>query len=409
MTDTPAMLGTLKELLQSNASYQDAPRIGAGVLDFIDAHYARFVAYPSLDARRIHTLWTGHTHFLDVWNATPRLMFISPESGSGKTRALTVTSRLVPFACPMAELTPAYVHHKIEETLKSKGMRPTILYDEIDTIFGSGASQSRGASDIRRLVNVGFDRIETVGRSANYRRTGHPVEFSPYAAMLLAGKFESVFDVPSTIRTRSLIIPMQRRGPYDEVEYYDPRDHGPEADELGDLLAHWVEFVHAAAHAHRPAIPRGIEDRDRDCWAPLFSVADLAGGHWPETARRIAVTAVTAAQALAAAPSRGVLLLWAIREVFDRCRPGEVDGTLFSDELLSELKQADSAWAALSPMSLGKTLSGYGIQTNTTVRQKGRADGRETAKGYRRSFFLDAWSRYPVAEVTEGTEESGDE
>ena len=38
-----------------------------------------------------------------------------------------------------------------------------------------------------------------------------------------------------------------------------------------------------------PAIPENLNDREQDNWEPLLAIAEAAGGHWPETARRAAV------------------------------------------------------------------------------------------------------------------------
>jgi len=62
------------------------------VLDFL----RRFVSYPSVECAVADTLWIAHTHSMDAWESTPRIAFLSPEPGSGKTRALEVTETLVP-------------------------------------------------------------------------------------------------------------------------------------------------------------------------------------------------------------------------------------------------------------------------------------------------------------------------
>ena len=69
---------------------------GAKLLDDVHAFLGRFVAYPSEHAHVAHTLWIAHAHLMDVWDSTPRIAFLSPEPGSGKTRALEVTELLVP-------------------------------------------------------------------------------------------------------------------------------------------------------------------------------------------------------------------------------------------------------------------------------------------------------------------------
>src|SRR5262249_29244932 len=105
---------------------------GADLLDKIHAFLGRFVSYPSEPTQVAHVLWIVHTHLMDLWESTPRLAFLSPEPGSGKTRALEVTELLVPRPVEAVNVTPAYLFRKVGS---SEG-RPTVLYDEIDTVFG---------------------------------------------------------------------------------------------------------------------------------------------------------------------------------------------------------------------------------------------------------------------------------
>jgi Protein of unknown function (DUF3631) len=291
--------------IKSGATHDLAPDLGADVLDGIDTFLARFLVLPNEHARHAHTLWIAHTYLMDVWNYTPRLLFISPEAGSGKTFALELTSLLVPRPDLIGDLTPAALYSSIEESLSDCGGRPTILYDEQDTVFGPG----HGAREMRRLLDIGHDRRATVKRKIGKET----VRFQVYCAMALAGVMDAS-EVPSTIRTRSVVIPMQRRAPHEKVDRWNQRTSPAEAAPLRELLQLWAEFVHAHAHKHLPEIPEEINNRDADVWEPLLSVADLAGGHWPTTAR-VAAVAVVAASGVRAEPSRGVRLLWDIHTV----------------------------------------------------------------------------------------------
>src|SRR5918994_4127558 len=96
------------------------------VLDTVEAFIGQFVAYPSTAAKVAHTLWIAHTHFMESWESTPRLAFLSPEPGSGKSRALEVTEPLVPRPVVTVNSTPAYVFRKISD---ENGL-PTLLFDE---------------------------------------------------------------------------------------------------------------------------------------------------------------------------------------------------------------------------------------------------------------------------------------
>lgn len=86
---------------------------GAALLYSVHAFLGRFVAYPSEDAHVAHTLWVAHTHLMDAWESTPRIAFLSPEPGSGKTRALENTETLVPRPVEAINATPAYRERRV--------------------------------------------------------------------------------------------------------------------------------------------------------------------------------------------------------------------------------------------------------------------------------------------------------
>ncbi len=106
----------------------------ADILDRVMALLGRFVAYPSEQAHLAHALWILHTHLMEYWESTPRIAFLSPEPASGKTRAIEITELLVPNPVEAVNVTPAYLFRKVGHDEK-----PTILFDEIDTVFGPKA------------------------------------------------------------------------------------------------------------------------------------------------------------------------------------------------------------------------------------------------------------------------------
>jgi hypothetical protein len=125
----------------------------AKVCDFL----GRFVCYPSEHAHVAHVLWIAHTHCMDAWESTPRIAFLSPEPASGKTRALEVSELLVPNAVEAINVTPAYLFRKVGDD----EAKPTILFDEIDTVFGPKAKENE---EIRGLLNAGHRRGAVAGR-----------------------------------------------------------------------------------------------------------------------------------------------------------------------------------------------------------------------------------------------------
>src|SRR6516162_7105364 len=130
---------------------------GAAILDGVFVFLKRFVAYPSEHAHIAHVLWIAHTHLMSAWESTPRLAFLSPEPASGKTRSMEVSELLVPDPVAAVNVTPAYMFRKCG----SEDGSPTILFDEIDTVFGAKA---REHEELRALLNSGHRRGATAGR-----------------------------------------------------------------------------------------------------------------------------------------------------------------------------------------------------------------------------------------------------
>jgi hypothetical protein len=149
------------------------------IIEAVYAFLGRFVAYPSEHARVAHALWVIHTHLMDRWESTRRLAFLSAEPASGKTRALEVTGLLVPNPVVTVNVSPAYLFRKVGS---EEGT--TILFDEIDTIFGPNAKDNE---DIRGLLNAGHRRGATTGRCVVRGANVSTEELPAYAAVALAG------------------------------------------------------------------------------------------------------------------------------------------------------------------------------------------------------------------------------
>ncbi len=129
----------------------EMPLTDAELLDDVTRFVARFVAFPSDAALTADTLWIAHAHAIDASESTPRIAFLSPEPASGKTRALEVSELLVPNPMHAVNCTSAALFRAV----KDLASRPTILFDEIDTVFGSKA---KGSEEIRGLLNAGHRR-----------------------------------------------------------------------------------------------------------------------------------------------------------------------------------------------------------------------------------------------------------
>ncbi len=351
---------------------------GAELLDAIRAFLARFVVYPNTHALVAHVLWIAHTWLMAYWESTPRIAFLSPEPGSGKSRALEVTEPLVPRPVHAVNTTSAYLFRKVDDP---EGP-PTILYDEIDTVFGPKAKENE---DIRGMLNAGHRKGAKAGRCVVRGKIIETEELDAYCAVMLAG----LDDLPATLMSRSVVVRMQRRAPSEPVEPWRPRVNGPEANVLKGQIAAWAASVEDRATDLWPDMPTGVEDRAADVWEALLAVADLAGGHWPDIARLAAVADVAASKA--GTPSIGVLLLNDIKIVFEKRQVDRIS----TETVLTDLRGIEeSPWAVirrgepLNARGLAQRLGKYGIAPNF------QRIGDEMARGYTRAQFADAWSRY---------------
>src|SRR6516165_9231149 len=323
---------------------------GAALLEDVQKFLSRFVAYPSDHAQVAHVLWIAHAHLMGAWESTPRIAFLSPEPASGKSRALEVSDLLVPDPVHAVNVTPAYLFRKVG----SEDGPPTILFDEIDTVFGPKAKENE---DLRALLNSGHRRGAVAGRCVMRGSTVITEEIPSYSAVALAG----LGWLPDTIMTRSVIVRMRRRAPDERIEPFRCREHAPEGEALRRRLVGWAATVLEEATAARPQMPAGVEDRNADCWEALLAVADIAGGPWPERARAAAVALV--AQAHEAEPSLGIRLLADLRTVFGN------EQQLTTKRILSELYLIEDApWGdlkgkPLSDSQLARRLKQYGVKS----------------------------------------------
>ncbi len=369
---------------------------GSETLDDVLNFLRRFVSYPSDHAAVAHALWIAHTHLMDSWESTPRLALLSPEAGSGKTRSLELTETLVPRPVEAVNVTPAYLFRKISDP---DGL-PTILHDEIDTIFGAKAKDHE---EIRGVINAGHRRGASAGRCVVKGKLIETEELPAFCAVALAG----LGNLPDTILSRSVIIPMRRRGPGEVVESYRRRLHAPEGHALRERLSAWAESIRETIDTF-PTMPTGIEDRAADVWESLLAVADAAGGRWPDQARVAAVALVAAAKG--GQPSLGVRLLGDCRTIFadaDQLSTAELLEGLTS---LEEAPWNDLRGKPLDARRLASLLNPYEIKS------KAIRIGNTTPRGYSKTDFYDAWARYlpavdgtgvgasPVGDATSATD-----
>ena len=343
------------------------PVDGGGLLDELVATFKRYLALAE-GAPAAMALWVLNTHTFGVARINPRLAFISPEHRCGKTTALSVLNCLVPRPLLASNATGPVIFRVVELAT------PTLLVDEADTFLS-------GKSDLLGILNSGHTQdaafvIRTVGDDYEPRR------FSTWAPMAIA----KIGRLPATLEDRSITIEMRRRLQDERIERFRS-DRTDDLNALNSKACRWAIDHLGALRRADPELPGGLHDRAADNWRPLTAIADIAGGHWPDTARKVAVSLSGDKED----PSYKVQLLADIRSIFD----AQGKDRLPSKKLCRALgEMEDRRWGGwnknfpIEPRNLAQLLDPFDIKPHTV-----RIDD-ETPKGYLLKDFEDAFQRY---------------
>jgi hypothetical protein len=188
---------------------------------------------------------------------------------------LEVAELLVPSPLSVMNASIAFLFR----TLKDE--QATVLFDEVDAIFNSKVGNYE---DLRALLNTGYRRGAMVGRIVGEGKGMRPERFPVFAATALA----AIGDLPDTVESRAIIVPMRRRAPDEDVAQFRRRRVEQEIGDVRARLEQWgAEHVDELGQGD-PEMPEGLTDRAADIWEPLLAIADLAGGEWPARARQAA-------------------------------------------------------------------------------------------------------------------------
>ena len=350
---------------------ETAPVTLAALLNDIEGFIRRFVVLSDDQAVAV-TLWTAHTRAIDAFDCTPYLQITSATARTGKTRLLEVSELLVARPWLTGRTSAAALVRKVDAE------SPTLLLDESDAAFGG---EREYAEALRGILNSGYRRSGRttlcVGQGANLTFR----DFATFGAKAIAG----IGTLPSTVADRSITIKLKRRKSDEPVERFNERAARAQAKPIRAELEAWGGGAVPTLRAARPSLPESLNDRAQDVWEPLLAIGDLAGGTWPERARR-------AAEALMGEVSDddiNVELLHDIRTVFDDTSATFIGST----ELVAKLADLDSRpWGdwkkgkAITTRAVADRLRTFGIVP--------KPNAQATARGYHRDRFEDAWTRY---------------
>ena len=365
-------------------------------LDATEAFERRFVRVASDDQAAALALWPASCYAIEAAPAAAYVRITSAVEESGKTQTLEVLRELLGDRCiGGTSVTPSIVFR-----VRDKRGPVAILLDEIDNTLKD--RKDDGARELLALVNDGYRRSATAWRSVG--PSHEPKEFAAFGPAAIAG----LGSLHPTTESRCIPIVLERKGK-GSGERWLPHLLSDDIGRVRALLSAWARpEVIAKLRVARPDIPPGLRDRHAEVWWGMFAIADLAGGPWPERARRAAVALHTGRDE-ADTLSVGVRLLSNIRAVFDstgRDRLTTIDllrGLVDLEEgpwprwWSAEVVRADKD--GVPPRKAGADLSrllrpfrkpdGDPIRPHVVKMPDG-----STARGYQLEDFGDAFTRY---------------
>jgi hypothetical protein len=360
-------------------------------LDRIDQFIRRFLILPNESDYTIVSLWIGHTYFTHKIKTTPRLAIISPEYGCGKSRVLEVLESLTFKGEKLDHHTRSYLMRTVELIREEFGRSPTLLIDEIDTVFKAKSEEGEAT---RAFANTGYRATGFYGiTEGDSKKT--PTKFRTFAPMALAGKGEVL---PESVITRAIVIRLQRRMGNKFIEDFLTDLVAFEAEELREELLGWSDYCAQDISILNFELP--VRDRDREVWLPLFLVAHLADSAWIKRAE-IALANIEESKSDNTL-SRERQLLSDIWKIFQSQEKDRIKSSVIILELIEMI---DSDWDSynygkpINERALAKKLRTYGIKPAQI-----RFENGVGAKGYHRSEIESAVRRYLDQPVSENTE-----
>lgn len=337
------------------------------------------------------SVWTALTHAVDAVDYCPYLHITSPLPECGKSRLLEILETLVCNPWMTGRVTAAVLMRKIDKE------HPTLLLDESDAAFNGADEQYSEA--LRGMLNLGFHRrgkaSVCVGQGANI---GYK-DFSVFGPKCIAG----IGRLPSTVESRSIPIALKRRMKNELLKKWRDRDGWEEGTAIRERMAAVMADKLEALRGARPAMPEGLSDRAEDVMEPLFSIADMAGGEWPEPVRQAAIALMgqVARNTREADMNLPLELLSDLQPILSADKADE--NFIATKVMLDELKALeDRPWPTygknekgLTSHGLSRLLKGFEIRPAGQVRlgKKDEPKGGPVA-AYRRDGFMDAFLRY---------------
>lgn len=363
-------------------------KTGAEILNG-NVKFDRNVLYATDEQHDALALFDAATHVLDAFTTVPRALAVAPGKQSGKSTLLNVIALLGHNAW-LADPTGPALRSKFNEKEK-----PLVMIDEISEYYGkSGLRQ--GPKDLNKILLEAYAKNAKLALSVD-RST---VDVPSFCFAAMGGLKTAVRD---DIRDRSIVWDMKPVPP--SVRVLDILSDDVQA--LGKVEQ---QRLHQWARENRDAIKdafrnfrkphRKMVSRLRQIWGPLYAVALVAGGDWPERCvRAFKVMALDASeQPVLSAPQ---MILRDSAALFARTGAEK----LFARDVAAHLR-------TIADVDLYQDLSNRGlamVMTEALGESQSMDIGAARAKGFHAAPVVNAWARLEAQLEPEDDEDSEDD
>ena len=261
--------------------------------------------------------------------------------------------------------------------------QPTLLVDEADTFLSEH-------EELRGIINSGHRRASAFAvRCCGDEQ--EPKTFSTWAPKAIA----AIGRLPETIQDRSIMIPMRRRAPGETAKRFRRDRLEGELRRIQSQCVRWIKDNLDSLRTFDPEEVSFLDDRQQDSWRPLFAIAEVAGGAWPnlarDSARRLSEKGAEGETSLR------VQALADLRDLFEREKreKPEKDCQLSSLDIVKALAEMeDRPWAeygkqkkSITQWQLASLLRPFGIRPKQFRKE-------EKTRGYKLEDCQDSFSRY---------------
>ena len=356
-------------LVESTVPWPD-PVDGKSLANEIRSRLESHVVFQSAHHAVLVTLWIFGTYCMPAWRLWPRLLITAAVFESGKSTLLEIVHAFVFRGTTLSNCTAATVFRILSQ------VSPTLCLDEADTWLKNspGLGGILNASHVRSQA-----RVARVGPRSEVEI------FDIWSPIAISG----IGTQKSTLVSRSLVIPLQPKLPSEHLEPVGFDIFSESGDTRRRLLGWALEKMTAIkASTSRP--PECRSPRRRDNYGPLYQLAAILGGPWPQLLEDAYHGTMETDDGAKEMPEQ--VLLRDIWGMFTR-RPTKT--ALRTAEIVQYLSGLEeSPWApglgsrGISPHKIAQMLKPFSIRSHD------KRDGIHVAKAYMRLDVELAYNRY---------------